>query len=263
MTQARRVALITGASGGIGAELAKVCAADGKALALVARDGAKMNALAKTIGVSGGMAPLVIALDLSLPGAADRVAASLAQANATPEILINDAGYGLLGAASVLDPAAQLGIVDLNIRALTELTLRFLPEIIANRGRILNLASVAAFTPGPGSAVYYASKAYVLSFSRALWQELKGNGVTVTALCPGPVHSGFGKRAGSSKDMAGGMLVVSAQEVARRGYRAMMAGRRVEVPGVLNKIVVALLPFVPHALTLPVLARIQTRRRAR
>lgn len=255
--------MITGASAGIGAELAKVCAANGHALALVARDGDKMKVLAQAIGVSGGRAPLVIPLDLAAPGATDRLAAALAQANVTPDILINNAGYGLLGPASALDPAAQLGIVDLNVRSLTELTLRFLPELIANRGRILNVASVAAFLPGPGMAIYYASKAYVLSFSQALSQELKRKGVSVTALCPGPVQTGFGARAGTSKDMAGGAMLVEAEDVARRGYRAMMAGKRVEVPGLLNKIVVALSPVIPRALTLPALARIQMSRRAR
>ena len=262
MTQDQRVALISGASGGIGAELAKVCAAKGHALALVARDGDKMAALAREIGASGGMSPLVVPLDLTSPGAADALAAALARAGATPEILINNAGYGLLGSARDLDREGQLGIIDLNIRALSELTLRFLPDITANRGRILNVASVAAFLPGPGMAIYYASKAYVLSFSQALAEELKGAGVSVTALCPGPVKTGFGARAGTTKDMAGGALLVDVAEVARVGYRAMMAGKRVAIPGRLNQAITTLLPFVPAALKLPALARIQMRRRA-
>ena len=145
----------------------------------------------------------------------------------------------------------------------SDLTLRFLPEIAANRGRILNVASVAAFLPGPGMAVYYASKAYVLSFSQALHEELRPVGVSVTALCPGPVPTGFGARAGVTKDMAGGALVVDVGAVARYGYRAMMAGRRLAIPGRLNQAIAALVPFVPRALTLPALARIQMRRRAR
>lgn len=262
MTQAAGVTLITGASGGIGAELANVCAANGHALALAARDGDKMRALARTIGESGGRAPLVIPADLTKPGAADELGEALARANAAPAILINNAGYGLLGAACDLDMDAQLGIVDLNIRALTELTLRFLPQIVASKGRILNVASVAAFTPGPGMAVYYASKAYVLSFSQALHEELRPVGVSVTALCPGPVPTGFGARAGVTKDMAGGALVVDVGAVARYGYRAMMAGKRVAIPGALNQTLAALLPFVPAAVKLPALARIQMRRRA-
>jgi uncharacterized protein len=263
MTQNRRVALITGASRGIGAELAKVCAANNHALALVARNGDKMAALARDIGESGGAAPIVIPLDLASPGAGDRLVEAMARADATPDILINDAGYGLMGVARDLDVAEQLGMIDLNVRALTELTLRFLPDIAASRGRILNLASVAAFVPGPGMAVYYASKAYILSFSQALHQELKSAGVSVTALCPGPVHTGFGARAGTSKDMAGGSLVVDVAEVARYGYRAMMAGKRVAIPGRLNLAIATLIPFVPAALKLPVLAGIQMRRRAR
>ena len=263
MTQAKGLALITGASGGIGAELAKVCAANGHPLALAARDGDKMQALARMIGESGGRAPLVIPVDLTRPGAADDLAEQLARAKAAPAILINNAGYGLLGAAGELDIGAQLGIVDLNIRALTELTLRFLPRIVVVKGRILNVASVAAFTPGPGMAVYYASKAFVLSFSQALHEELKGSGVSVTALCPGPTPTGFGARAGVTKDMAGGALVVDVGTVARAGYRAMMAGKRVAIPGALNQTLAALLPFVPAALKLPVLARIQMRRGVR
>jgi short-subunit dehydrogenase len=256
----RRVALITGASGGIGWELAKICAAEGHALALVARDGEKMAALAREIGASRGAAPLVIALDLTAPGAAEELSRSLALAGAAPDILINNAGYGLLGSVRRLDPAEQLGMIDLNIRALTELTLRFLPDLIANRGRILNLASVAAFVPGPGMAVYYASKAYVLSFSQALNQELKGVGVSVTALCPGPVHTGFGLRAGTTRDMAGGALLVDVVDVARYGYRAMMAGKRRATPGLLNQAAVVIAPLLPRALVLPALARIQSRR---
>jgi short-subunit dehydrogenase len=262
-TRGRSVALITGASGGIGAELAKVCAAKGHALALVARNGDKMSNLARTIGESGGAAPIVIPLDLASPSAGAELVACLARAGATPEILVNNAGYGLLGAAGALEIAGQIGIIDLNIRALSELTLRFLPSLIANRGRILNVASLAAFLPGPGMAIYYASKAYVLSFSQALAEELKGAGVVVTALCPGPVPTGFGERAGTGEDLAGGSLVVDAAEVARYGYRAMMAGRRVAIPGRLNQALATLLPLVPTALKLPVLAGIQMRRRAR
>ena len=263
MTQATPLTLITGASGGIGAELAKVCAANGHALALAARDGDKMQALARTIGESGGRAPLVVPVDLTAPGAADALIEALARSGATARILINNAGYGLMGAARDLDAAAQLGIVDLNVRSLTELTLRLLPQVVAGNGRILNVASVAAFLPGPGMAVYYASKAYVLSFSQALHEELRSAGVSVTALCPGPVHTGFGARAGVSKDMAGGALVVDVGAVARLGYRAMMAGQRVAIPGALNQIVATLLPLAPAALKLPALARIQMRRRAR
>jgi len=263
MTQSKRVTLITGASGGIGAELAKVCAADGKALALVARDGDKMSSLARAIGKQGGSTPIVIPLDLASPSAADELVVALARLGATPEILINNAGYGLLGAARELDVAEQLGIIDLNIRALSALTLRFLPDLVANRGRILNVASVAAFLPGPGMAIYYASKAYVLSFSQALSEELKRAGVSVTALCPGPVHTGFGARAGTRKDMAGGSLVVDVTEVAEYGYRAMMAGKRVAIPGRLNRIIATVVPMIPAALKLPILAGIQMRRQAR
>ncbi len=256
------VAIVTGASGGIGADLARVLAREGRDLALVARDGARLAALAGEIERGGRPRPLVVPLDLARPDAGEKLAGELAAAGASPDILVNNAGFGLAGLAGDLDRAGQIEIVDLNIRALTGLTLRFLPEIVAARGRVLNVASVAAFLPGPGMAVYYASKAFVVSFSDALSAELAGTGVTVTTLCPGVTRTGFQARAG----VAGGLLKalpgMSAMAVAEAGYRGMMAGRRRVVPGLTNKLLVAILPFVPGAILLPLMARVQARRRA-
>jgi short-subunit dehydrogenase len=171
--ETRRVTLITGASGGIGAGLARVFARHGHDLALVARSRGKLEALADEIAASGRPRPLVLVFDLLEQGAATQIAAALEAAGATPEILVNNAGFGLAGEAAGLDPAEQLAIVDLNVRTLVEMTLRFLPSIRSARGKILNVASIAAYFPGgPGMAAYYASKSFVLSFSLALSQEL-------------------------------------------------------------------------------------------
>src|SRR5580692_2661620 len=167
-----RVTLITGASAGIGTELARVFASTGHRVALVARRADRLAALAGEIAAAGGAAPIVIAVDLEQPDAGDRIAAALAAAGVEVDYVVNNAGFGLFGRAIELDRAGQLGIIDVNIRALTDLSLRFSESLIRHRGGILNVSSVAGFLPGPGMAAYYASKAYVLSFTEALRQEL-------------------------------------------------------------------------------------------
>ncbi len=192
----RPVTLITGASSGIGAELARVFAAHGHELVLVARRERELDALADEIAAAGGARPTVLALDLGRRDAVARIAAELAARELEPANVVNNAGFGLAGPAALLDRDEQLAMIDLNVRALTELSLAFTDSLVGHRGGILNVASIAAFLPGPGMAVYYASKAYVLSFSEALHGELKSRGVRVTALCPGPVSTGFQVRAG-------------------------------------------------------------------
>jgi short-subunit dehydrogenase len=260
--ETRRVALITGASGGIGADLARVFARHGHDLALVARSGAKLKALADEIASSGRPRPLVLAFDLTERGAVSELAAALDAAGATPDILVNNAGFGLTGEAAGLDPAEQLAIVDLNVRTLVEMTFRFLPSIRSARGKILNVASIAAYFPGgPGMAAYYASKAFILSFSLALSQELHSQGVTVSALCPGYTKTDFQARAGIGANMDLGRLPAStAMEVAEAGYAGLIAGRREIVPGSLNKLGVGLLPFLPKSITLAVISRLQQNR---
>ena len=204
MSSLRKMMLITGASGGIGADLARVAAAAGHDLALV---GAQSRGARRPGRCAGRPArpenprPLVFDCDLSKPGAVAALAQELAAAGATPDIVVNNAGYGALGAAADGDLDEQLGMIDLNIRALTEMSLVFAKPLIEAKGRLLNVASIAAFMPGPGMAVYYASKAYVLSFSEALSAEMAPLGVSVTALCPGYVATGFQARARFSKSM--------------------------------------------------------------
>lgn len=254
----RAVALVTGASSGIGADLARVFARHGHDLALVARRGDRLNALAAELVNAGRPRPIIITCDLAAPGAVDRVAAALADEDARVAFLVNNAGYGLLGAASVLDAREQLGIVDLNCRALLDLTLRFMPDLRAARGRILNVGSVASFLPGPGMAVYYASKAFVSAFSRALSEELKAAGVVVSVLHPGVTATEFQTRAGLHRAPKMARLAgASSAAVAESAYHGMMAGRRTIVPGLANRLGTLLLPIVPDAVLLPLVHRFQ------
>jgi uncharacterized protein len=246
------VTLITGASAGIGTELARVFAAHGHELMLVARREDRLNALADEIAASGKPRPTVLALDLERRDAAARIAAELTAHGLEPANVVNNAGFGLAGDAASLDRDEQLGMIDLNIRTLTELSLAFVDSLARHNGGILNVASVAAFLPGPGMAVYYATKAYVLSFSEALHRELHGRGIRVTALCPGPVPTEFQARSGIRVEGEQAILVVAPDRVAQIGYDGFMRGKRVVVAGFLNKIAVALLRFMPRALLMPI-----------
>ena len=191
MSGLRPVTVITGASAGIGVALARVFARNGHELALVARREDRLRALADEIAATGAPKPIVIVADLTQPGAARQIGEALAAQGAEPQFMVNNAGFGLVGAAASRDRDEQLAMIDLNVRALTELSLAFVDSLARHRGGLLNVGSMAGFLPGPGMAVYYASKAYVLSFSEALHSELKSRGVRVTVLCPGPVPTEF------------------------------------------------------------------------
>jgi len=256
-----RVTLITGASAGIGTELARVFASNGHRVALVARRADRLAALARDIAAHGGATPIVIPCDLEQPDAGDKIAAALAAEGAEIEYLVNNAGFGLFGNAVELNRAEQLGIIAVNIRATTDLALRFADDLIRNRGGILNVGSIAGFLPGPGMAVYYESKAYVLSFSEALRGELAPRGVRVTALCPGPVPSEFQARAGFDPGFDSAILNVSPSDVAKAGYRGLMANKRLVLPGLGIKIVPFLLRLFPRGFILAAVARFQLRRR--
>ena len=256
-----RVTLITGASAGIGTELARVFASRGHRVALAARRADRLATLADEITANGGAAPFVIACDLEQPDAGDKIAAALAAEGVEVEFVVNNAGFGMFGHAIKLDRAEQLGMLAVNIRALTDLSLRFSDHLIRHRGGILNVGSIASFLPGPGMAVYYASKAYVLSFSEALRGELAPHGVRVTALCPGPVPSEFQARAGFLPGVDSAILNVSPADVARAGYRGLMANKRAVLPGVGIKMVPFLLRFSPRGFVLAAVGRYQMRRR--
>ena len=244
------VAVITGASAGIGAELARVFARHGHALVLVARRLERLEALAAEIAATGAPTPVVLALDLAEPGAAARIRQALDSHGLEAQYIVNNAGFGLAGRVTALERAELLGMVDLNIRALTDLSLIFLDSLARTRGGILNVGSVAGFVPGPSSAIYYASKAYVVSFSEALHFELRAKGVRVTVLCPGPVATEFQARAGIPELKIPWFLDVPATRVAEIGYRSLMDGRRVVVAGLGNKILVGLLRMLPNSLLL-------------
>src|SRR5437762_14355512 len=254
------VTLITGASAGIGAELARVFASNGHRLTLVDRRGDRLATLASEIVAAGGAPPILITCDLEHRDACDKISAALAAAGVEVEYVVNNAGFGLFGAAIELDRAEQLGMIAVNIRALTDLSLRFSDHLIRHRGGILNIGSVAGFLPGPGMAVYYASKAYVLSFTEALHQELGHQGVRVTALCPGPVPSEFQIRAGFEPGLDSLILNIPASAVALAGYRGLMAGKRVVLPGLAIKLIPFLLRFFPRGFVLAVVGRLQLRR---
>jgi uncharacterized protein len=244
------VTLITGASAGIGTALARVFAAHGHELVLVARREDRLKALADTIVAAGRPRPVVLALDLGRRDAAATLAAELSARGLEPDVVVNNAGFGLSGDAAVLDRDEQLAMIDLNVRALTELSLAFVDALARHRGGILNVASIAAYLPGPGMAVYYASKAYVLSFSEALHHELADRGIRVTALCPGPVETEFQARSGMQLPGIAKIFELSPERVAEIGYAALMRGERVAVAGAGNKIAVALMRFIPNALLL-------------
>ncbi len=245
-TAAAPLAVVTGASSGIGLALAVELAQAGFDLMLVGRDGERLAAAEREIAALG-RAVTVRQVDLAAPAALEGLAQELAAR--VPEILVNNAGFGAYGRFAEIDPALSLSMITTNVGALTRLTAAVLPGMRARgSGRILNVASTGAFAPLPFSAVYGATKAYVLSFSEAVAEELKGSGVTVTALCPGPTSTRFFARAGWDGTRLFKGPMTSAQMVAERGLKALMAGRRVEVVGLLNKVLILSARLAPRRL---------------
>ncbi|HZC23537.1 MAG TPA: SDR family oxidoreductase [Candidatus Binatia bacterium] len=240
-------ALITGASGGIGYELAKLFARDHHNLILVARSGDKLAQVATKLQPLG-VTVKTMALDLTQPPATKFLFDQLQREGVTVDILINNAGFGAYGEFARMPEDEILGQLQLNITALTELTRLFLPPMVSRRsGRIMNVASTAGFQPGPHMAVYYATKAYVISFSEAIANELRHSGVTVTCFCPGATHTGFAKRSGTEKSrlfkVLGGM---DAEKVALDGYRAVMEGRTLAISGLHNWAIAQSTRFAPR-----------------
>ncbi|HZL63295.1 MAG TPA: SDR family oxidoreductase [Pseudolabrys sp.] len=261
MNGLRPVTVITGASAGIGVALARVFARNGHEVALVARREDRLWALADEIAATGACKPLVIVADLQRNDAARVIGEALVAQGAEPQYVVNNAGFGLVGAAASRDRDEQLAMIDLNVRTLTELSLAFVDSLARRRGGVLNVGSVAGYLPGPGMAVYYASKAYVLSFSEALHSELKSRGVRVTVLCPGPVPTEFAARAGVKGSLASDFLSQSPERVAELGYRGLMRGQRVVIPGLTNKLVTFLIRIIPRRALLTVVDSRQSRRR--
>jgi uncharacterized protein len=260
MTERRPVTLITGASAGIGAALAHTFARNGHALLLIARREQRLVELADAIAASGHCRPDYLSIDLERRDATAEIAAAMERLGVEPEIVVNNAGFGLLGPAASLSRSEQLAMVDVNVRALTDLSLAFVDALERRRGGILNVASVAAFLPGPNMAVYYATKAYVVSFSEALHWELRPRGIRVTALCPGPVPTEFQARAGFTDDPNPDIMTRSADRVAEDGYRALRQGRRLAVPGIPNRVTTLTTGFVPRRLLMAAVGRYNAKR---
>ncbi|HYL22529.1 MAG TPA: SDR family oxidoreductase [Gemmatimonadales bacterium] len=259
------VALITGASSGIGLELAKLFARDGHDVVLVARREAQLERLAAELADRYDVRATVIAADLADPAAPPEVARRVAAAGLDVRFLVNNAGYGLTGEFTRTDVATELRMIQVNITALTHLTKLFLPAMVAeHRGAILNVASIAGFVPGPLMAVYYATKAYVISFSEALAEETRHSGVTVTVLCPGTTRTEFQERAGFDLEAGRvrGPWVADAASVARVGYVGMLQGKRLVVPGLVNKVMVLATRLVPRRLLARAIRRVLERVRA-
>jgi short-subunit dehydrogenase len=247
----RQTALITGGSGGIGLEIAKVLARSEFDLVLVARKRDTLEAAAGQLEGKHDVKVHVFAADLRRSDAPETIFDFLHNENIPVEVLVNNAGFGLGGEFSETDLQRELEMIQVNITALTQLTKLFLPAMIKRKsGRILNVASTAAFQPGPLMAVYYATKAYVLSFSEALAEELRHSGVTVTALCPGPTRTDFAASAQvKSSRLYSAFGTADAADVAEYGVNAMMHGRRVAIPGIKNKIIAQANRFTPRAVT--------------
>jgi short-subunit dehydrogenase len=246
MTSLKPVTLITGASSGIGAALAEVFAAEGNALFLTARRVPELNALASKLASRGGSQPEVFGVDLALPDAGERIAQELEARSLAVQHVVNNAGFGLLGQAAETNRSAQLAMIDVNARALTDLSLRFVESAASHRGGILNVASIGGFFPRPGMAVYHATKAYALFFTEALHHELKPRGVKVSVLCPGPVHTGFSDRAGIPSGYFPDFLTRTAAQVAREGYDGYMRNQRVVVPGLPNRLITQMSRILPR-----------------
>lgn len=243
----RKTALITGASGGIGKSIAEQFARDGVDLVIAARSANTLQSLAKEWTDKYGVTVHVQVADLSKPGAATALADTLQAQGIAIDYLVNNAGYGLFGLSHETNLDDELAMMTINMTSLTVLTKRFLPQIIERKGKIMNVASTAAFQPGPYMAVYYATKAYVLSFTEALASELEGTGVTATAFCPGPTRSGFQDKAAMQQSgLVKGKAMPSAENVGRSGYRAMMSGKRVYIPGVMNNVLAQSVRFTPR-----------------
>jgi uncharacterized protein len=254
-------ALVTGASGGIGLELARLLAQDGYRVVMLARSGARLEEIGKDLELRMGAVTSVIEADLSDPGAPPQVFRRLEAEAIELDVLINNAGHGSYGPFAETDVMQELAMIQVNVTALTHLTKLLLPGMLRRkRGAILNVASTAAFQPGPLMAVYYATKAYVLSLSEALANELEGSGVTVTALCPGPTRTGFQAAAKMERSrLVSGRRIMDAATVARIGYEGMRRGKTIVIPGLRNRLLAQSVRITPRKTVTRIVRRLQER----
>ena len=256
-----QTALITGASGGIGLELARLFAADGYNLILVARNAEQLGLLAAALRKTYSVDAIAIPIDLGDPAAPEELFQLLDEQRLFVDVLVNNAGFGTHGPFADSELHTELQMLQVNILALVHLTRLFLPNMLTmKRGRIVNLASTAAFQPGPFMAGYYASKAFVLSFSEAIAAEVRGSGVTVTAICPGPTNTGFQKRAGVEATPLFKANTMTSAAVARIGYRAAIGGRPLVVTGVKNKLLAFATRLAPRRLVTAIAKKLNSAR---
>lgn len=250
--------LITGASSGIGQELARLYAADGAGLVLIARSQDRLRELAGELAASHGVQAQVLPADLSRPASPGEIADALAQRHIDVDVLVNNAGFGARGSIAGLGARRQLDIIDVNVAALTQLTALLLPGMLARRrGAILNVASTAGFQPGPNQAVYCATKAYVLSFTEALAEEVRGSGVRVSCLAPGATDTGFASQAGMTGTRLFRRGVMDAARVARAGHDGLRQGKTLVIPGLRNRFLAFGVRLTPRALATKIAARLQ------
>jgi short-subunit dehydrogenase len=255
---ATETALITGASTGIGRELALLFARDGAKLVLVARNTERLQELAAELRDRFGSESLVLSEDLSDVGAPKRILDQLATKNIDVDVLVNNAGFGAVGEIAQIGDDKQADMIKVNVLALAELTRAMLPGMIARRrGGVLNVGSTAGFQPGPYMAVYYATKAFVLSYTEALAEEVSGAGVKVTCLCPGPTATEFARSAKMEDTLLFNMGSMSAAKVAKVGYRGFRRGRVIVIPGVMNKFGAMAVRFVPRIVARKFTKRLQ------
>ena len=258
----RRYALITGASSGIGYELARCAAQDGYHLVLIGRSLESLVRVATEFETAYEVTVKAIAKDLAHPMAIEEIIAELQRESIPITLLINNAGFGAYGFFHEADVVVGQQMMDVNMVALTMLTRRLLPEMVRRKDRkILNVASTAAFQPGPLMAIYYATKAYVLSLSEALANELCCTGVTVTALCPGPTRTNFQQRAGMTATRLAGRGMMTVEAVARIGYAGLMSGKTVVIPGRRNRLLAMVVRWVPRQMAVRAVRWLQERRR--
>ncbi|MUG97286.1 SDR family NAD(P)-dependent oxidoreductase [Scytonema sp. UIC 10036] len=257
----KQTALITGASSGIGYELVKLFAREGYNLVLIARSGEKLAIIAQEFNQKYSITVKVIPKDLSEPTSPEEIFQELQQENITVDILVNNAGFATYGFFNETDLNTELEMMQVNMVCLTHLTKLFLKDMVKQGyGKILNVASTASFQPGPLMAVYFATKAYVLSFSEAIANELEGTGVTITALCPGPTESGFQKRAAmEDSKLVKGQKIMDSETVAKIGYTALMEGKTVVITGIKNKILAASVRFSTRKMVTKIVRSMQER----
>lgn len=242
------IALVTGASAGLGTDFARILAGQKYDLILVARNEGRLASLAKQLSTDHGVKVSVLPRDLSIPGSAEALLQDLKSQGLSVDVLVNNAGVGMHGPVANSDARALAGMLQLNVTTLTELTRLLLPDMLARKnGRILNVASTAAFQPGPWMAGYYATKAYVLSFSEALATELKGTGVTITTLCPGPTTTEFFERAKMSRSRMKNIFFADSRACAQVGVNGMLQGKTIVIHGTLNRMLVFISKILPRA----------------